>query len=324
MEINKNIKNNADNQLKQFKEIQIILQKIKDNPFKIKHEVLTTDIYNYSTILEDIKQQEETKFYFADNMSQSEIHIRNFNLSNIIIIPFMSIIALIGIFLKRDKLILVPTIIIFAFIIPCCIIIGLELANLFLRIDLCSDVRKYSSSDFKPLRGKGLGYYVSCVSKENLINISTSRYELSLAYNAVYDTINKNLEEKGYKEQLPLDKRNNKLLQEFVVGKDEYYIDGVRILIDYNNILNILNNETQCVHAKQIIYNIEKNLCYLNLENNFDMLKYYFWTVIFYVFLAAGLNRFIVIINPNLDKNNEELIKANSLMDSKVTFFKPS
>ena len=257
-------------------------------------------------------------------MSESETHIRNFNLSNIVIIPFMTVLGIVGFFLKREKLIQIPSVIIFAFIVPCYVIIGLELSNFFLRTDLCSDIRKYTTSDFKPILGKGLGYYISCISKESLVDISTARYELSLSYNKVYDDINNKLEKSESKERLPEDKRSIEELKKFSNGKSQDFINGIAVLIDYNNVFEILNNETQCVYTKNIVYNVESNLCYLNLENNFDMLKYYFWAVFFYILLSVGLNRLIVLVNPNLDRNNAELIKANNLLGSKTTFFNPN
>ena len=118
---------------------------------------------------------------FEQNYLNFNYIVKNSYISIVAIVPILVLIALFGFFIKKEQFILPVSIILFALICPCFILIGYNMGHFLMYIDYCSEVLKYSTNDIQPIRGKGIGKYTSCVSKDNQISLASLRYELNLS-----------------------------------------------------------------------------------------------------------------------------------------------
>lgn len=226
------------------------------------------------------------------------------------IIPVLTILGLIGYFIKKENILLITSILLFAFIIPISVLLGLNIGYFLTSVDYCSEINKYQENNFFPIYGKGLGYYSSCISKENQINLSTARFQLTTSFNNVYNNLNNYvIKNSDSKDSLPLDKRNNdayKLLLD-KYQSNQNIVNGIKLLIEYNNISNVIEPIFNCSQIKQITTFAEKNYCYKNLTSIFLELKFAFIAILFLIPICMGINKLIVVVNPLFDSTKVSL-----------------
>jgi hypothetical protein len=296
-----------------FSKLPSLKTSLKDNSYTLKYstETLIKDVFKSEEVSTNINELSKKNNELADFMTSKSYSMKSYYISNVVLIPVLTMIAVFGYFIKKEKFLLVTSILIYAFIIPAFIVLGLNIGYFLISIDYCTEINKYTTTDFFPTTGKGLGYYTSCVTKENQINLSTARYELTTSFNLVYSDVNKRVVETDPKnEKLPLDKRNNKLLEEFKSknSANQDVVKGVELMINYNNILQIIEPTFTCDKVKDIVNFSERNFCYLNLTYKFEEMKFLFVGLFFLIPLAIGINRLIVVINPLFDKKKVSFI----------------
>lgn len=280
---------------------------MKDNTYTLKFskETLTKDVFKSEEVTSNINELSTKNIQLADYMTSKSYSMKSYYISNVVLIPTLTFTAIFGYFIKKEKFLLVTSILIYAFIIPAFIVLGLNIGYFLINIDYCSEINKYATTDFFPTTGKGLGYYTSCVSKDNQINLSTARYELTTSFNLVYNDVNKRVSELDVKaEKLPSEKRDNKKLEEYKSKQsaNQDVVKGIELMILYNNILEIIEPTFACTKVKDIVYFAESDFCYLNLTNKFEEMKFLFVGVFFLIPLAIGINKLIVVIDPLFDK----------------------
>lgn len=228
----------------------------------------------------------------------------------VVVIPVLTILGLFGYFIKKEKFLLVTSIILYALIIPAFVVLGLFIGYFLMNIDYCAEVNKFTTTNNFPVAGKGLGYYTSCVSKENKVNLSTARYEISYSYDLTANDITRRCKDSNADLKLPANKRDNALLQASLETAMSYTSDqnmeqvvvGIKLLMLYNNVLAIIEPVFQCTAVKDIVTYVEDPMCYLTLTNIFEAMKYFFVAIWFLIPLAIGLNKLIVVLDPQFDK----------------------
>ena len=72
------------------------------------------------------------------------------------------------------------------------------------RIDYCSEINKINTENLMPDENYGIGYYSSCISKDDSIKLSTNSY-------LIFQSLDKVYKELSLKElALPVDNRSTK------------------------------------------------------------------------------------------------------------------
>lgn len=130
-----------------------------------KSVVLVTDVYGFSSFDIEMKQMMNKTKTFAKELSETENSRYKYGLAILVIIPSLSLIALVAYFLKWSRIILVISICLFMIIIPNFIVTALNTSFFFLSIDLCDNINKIVTNYTIPISGEGIGYYISCPSK---------------------------------------------------------------------------------------------------------------------------------------------------------------
>jgi hypothetical protein len=188
--------------------------------------------------------------------------------------------------------------------IPSFIILGLDLSYFLISIDYCKDVNKYTTTNAL-IVDKGLGYYISSPSKSTQFKINTAKYELSTSFNKIFDNVNQLLiTDMGIPEGLGKYKRNNKhfnkLLHSTKFVEDQIYLArGIQMLIDTNNILRGLEALGNSQAARNVINFGEDHFCHKNIGFQFSNLLFLFFGVLSVIILSIGINKLIVLLNPN-------------------------
>lgn len=293
---------NSETSNTKFKSLSKIMEEINQSTFKVEGVKLVDSIFGYEKTLKNLEEINERANIYASSTNTTSKNVFNYNIANIVLVPVLTLIGLVGYFFKKDKIIFFPSVILFAFVCPALVVLGIELGYSIKMMDFCHDTVKFTTSDFTPIANESIGYYLACISKESQINISTARYELSVSFDAVYNKLNSI--QAPLNDPLPTDARNNKLLIAYSQGKSDDVVNGINLLTKYNQIFQTFDDESTCKYRKDDLNYAEVNICWKNIDNLFSMIKYFFFAIIFLIPLSIGINRMIVLVNPELDKNN--------------------
>jgi hypothetical protein len=153
---------------------------------------------------------------------------------------------------------------------------------------------------------RGLGYFISCPSKQVLFNINAAKFELNESFNYLYKNVNQLLlNEMGIENALGPYKRNNnkyyKLLNDNKFTEDKLYIArGIQMLIETNNILRNLEVMGNCQSARNVINYGEDHFCHKNLGYQFSNLIFIFFGILSVILLSIGINKLTILLNPNI------------------------
>jgi hypothetical protein len=281
----------------------------------------TNKIYKYEEIKNETYRQADKATLFADNVYDAESSRHHYEIACIVLIPFLTISALVAFKFKKSWIILISSIILFILIIPACIIIGLNLSHFLLSIDVCKDVNKYITYNMKPIAPRGIGLYASCPSKPVQVMINTAKYELGNSFSEVIEEVNSTIIKNYYGDNLGIYKRNNshfEYLATKVYINDTYVSKGLFTLVYTNEILRGLDALSQCQMAISIINYTEERFCYLNITYQFNNLFYYFIGIIGLFLLVIGINKLIVLLNPAYQKLDQKMEGMELLEDTVV------
>lgn len=269
----------------------------------------TTTIYSYDTIKKEAEVRYANATGFATEIQNSESSRHSYEIACIVIIPLLTIGALVAYFFKKSWIILTISIILFAFIAPACVILGLNTSYFLVSIDFCQDINKYITSDSSPIAHRGIGMYLSCPAKPVQIMINTAKYELGHSFDNVINSINNTLITK-YKEPIGIGyyKRNN---SQFIAYAKKYENDtdlvkGLNSLVYTNDILQNLTALSDCQMADDAINYTEETFCYENIKYEFNNLFFYFIGTVGLVLLTIGVNKLIVLLSPAYLKLNKK------------------
>ena len=141
------------------------LSSLKYQMVNFNNVVLVTDVYGFSSFNEEMKQMINKTKGFANELRDTENSRFKYGLAILVIIPTLSLIALIAYFFKWNRIILVVSVCLFMIIIPNFIVMALNTSFFFLSIDICDNVNKIVTNYTIPISGEGIGYYISCPSK---------------------------------------------------------------------------------------------------------------------------------------------------------------
>lgn len=281
---------------------------LASNTYTLKYNTKATlikTVFNQESISNNIQTLKTNNSKFTDYTTSKSSAMMSYFISNVVLVSVLTIIGLVGYFLKKEKFLLITSILIYSFIVPAFVVLGLNIGYFLMNIDYCAEVNKYTTSSFYPVNGKGIGYYTSCVSKENQVNLSTARYQISYSYNIAYDDINTYISTNlPTADHLPTNKRDNTALNAY---KNTYssvadISSGVDLLIAYNNILEVVEPTFSCTKVDNIITYAENTVCYKNITEEFELLKFFFVGIFFLIPLAIGINKLIVVVDPLFDK----------------------
>jgi hypothetical protein len=282
--------------------IQIGEDQIKLNNLSYKTNITDyiTNIYNYDNIKNESLNYANMTKNFVTIFGDAENSRHQYQIASIILIPLLTIIALLGYGIKRSWIILIMSILLFALIIPACVILGLNTSYFILSIDFCKDINKYIQTGVNPYAERGIGVYISCPTKNTQVMISTAMYELGNSFNKVIKELNQTMNS-TYKSNLGVYKRNNthfKQLADVTFSNDTNIQKGLYSLYYTNNILTELNNLSRCKLAQDSINYIEQNFCYMNITLQFSNLIFYLIGIFGLFLVSVGTNKLIVMLNP--------------------------
>lgn len=288
---------------------------LKTNGQVIVNPKYKTAIYKYEEILKELTDQDISAKDFRKDMYNKEASRFKYEIACIVMIPLLTIAAIVFYFLRFDKFVLLISILLFALIVPTYVILGLNASHFILSIDLCQDLNKYITADMNPVNNKGIGKYVSCPSKNTLFLINTAKYDLGESFNVLIKNINDTMIVE--KPDIPLGpfKRDNEYfgkLQKFFSEEKNPRNDlslskKLYSLINTNQALESLDALSQCQFAENVINYTEEQFCYKNISTQFTNLFMYFFASLGLIMLTTGVNKLVVLLNPTLSKKKVKL-----------------
>jgi hypothetical protein len=256
---------------------------------------------------------------FSDEAFNAESSRYSYELACIVLIPLLTIGVIVSYKFKKAYIVLAISLILFALMIPACVILGLNTSYFLLSIDICKDINKYISSDVSPYAEKGIGVYISCPSKTTQVKINTAKYELSNSFNKIINEVNNTIINKYEDETIGIYRRNNthfKHLAETKYINDTNLYKGLYAVYYTNDVLQGLSALSECQAANNVINFSEEKFCYSNIAMQFNNLIYYFIGTVGLLILAIGSNKLIVLLNPayqKLDKSGMELLNDSMM-----------
>lgn len=183
----------------------------------------------------------------------------------------------------------------FLFLIPILVIQGNGYSFFNASIDLCQDVKNILDKNIEPKYGSGIGFYITCPTKEVRKNIYSSKFILSNSYDILYNDLNEKVKP-VMEEGIARKKRNNTYLDGLSehFKKNETISNGFKALTDFNKILSCLESLGVCEYGKNSITFIEEKFCYKNLQAQQDAFIYYTIGTLGVLIVSISLNKLSV------------------------------
>jgi hypothetical protein len=263
-------------------------------------------------ILNETDGRVNEAYYFSKKAHNAESSIFSYQIACIVLIPLLTIGALVLFKFKKQNLVVLMSVLIFAFIVPACVILGLNLSSFLVSIDLCQDLNKYVTQQRKPISGQGVGVYLKCPNTDTTKDIKVAKYQLSKSFNDTYNELSASVAANN--DTLGQYKRKN---SDFIAKAGNYtskpnIVNGLQTLIATNNALESLIYFDDCVSVLNIVNYGEEKVCYKNITYQFNNLFFYFCSIFGLIFLAIGINRLYVVLSPKYGHkkpHNMELLK---------------
>lgn len=294
-------------------ELTTLSNKLKENNYTAPAEknpsAYTTEVYSLAEIQAEINKVLGYSKEFTESFQQIESSKFGYDLAAVIVIPILVVLALVcklnlfklGYKLKQGKLVLVISLILYAWVIPAAVVVGLSMSNFLMSIDLCQDVYKYVKTDAKPIADRGISYYISCPSKPTLTMINTAKYLLGNSFNEVAQETNATLTQFNNTNLGPY-KRNNSNFEHILSlnfnGTSENLKKGISSLVMTNELLLDLEILASCKFAKSSINYLEEKFCYRSMDYQFNNLIFSSCVIVGLLLLSVGINKLIVLLNP--------------------------
>lgn len=288
---------------------------MEENKFSLDGVIKVLE--GYKIVSDNLAEKTKNSIDFKIDFLTYSFQYKAFMLSCLIIIPILVIISIVFYCLKKEKILIITSILIFSFSIPMTVLSIIDTGYTMMHIDYCSEIYKINTKEQTSLlSGKGLAYYSSCVNKESLMTLSVQRYGIISSFNMAYNKINELLSE--FSEKLPEDKQNteeyNRLLNKF---SDKVEIsEGIKLLLLYNETLSIIDPIFNCKSFHQRSENAEKNYCYLNLTREFRVKLFMLLAILSLIPLSIAVNKLIVVIAPYIEKNKDSSELQKTLLSN--------
>ena len=183
----------------------------------------------------------------------------------------------------------------FCLLCPILVIQGYGYSFFNATIDMCQDAKNILDKNLDPKFRSGIGYFITCPSKEIRKNIYSSKFILSKSYDILFDDLNQKVLPQ-LEQGIARKKRNNTYLNSL---KDHFkdnktIADGFETLKNFNNMLTGLESLGVCEYAKNCISFLEENFCYKNLAAQQDAFIYYTLGSFGVLIVAIALNKLSV------------------------------
>ena len=144
---------------------------VKSTYYTIKNSNKTLNF----KLLENIDFTSEAKIMstqlvnFGSNISSVDKFRYTLSVINLVFLLIFAILGVLAYFFKRNNILLAISYIIFLNIIATYSIVGLTSSFFMVSIDFCQNVKLQVDKLSIPIKGEGLGFYVSCPSKVKYI-----------------------------------------------------------------------------------------------------------------------------------------------------------
>ncbi len=217
--------------------------------------------------------------------------------------------------LKKDKLVVIASLLLFAMTIPSFVILGLDISKFLVSVDYCNEINNFVEKG-SPLTSKGIGYVLPCADKETKVLINVAKYELSLSFdNIIEDANNTVINNYSVPSGLGVWKRNNENFEKlkYEYKGNETLVSSLDIIISTNNILRNLNALSECQVSTNIINYGEEKVCQDNLGYMFYNFSYLLVGIICLIILSVEINKLSVILNLRDKKGNMELLRESGI-----------
>lgn len=293
----------------------IKLKEMEENKFNL--DGIVKKIEGHKVVNDNLLAKVNDSIQFKKDFLIYNYQYKAFMLSCLIIIPILVIISIVFYCLKKEKILIVTSILIFAFSIPMTVLSIIDTGYTMIHIDFCSEIYKINTKEqTSQLSGKGLAYYSSCVNKESLMTLSVQRYSIMSSFNLVYNKLNELLKE--HEQKLPTNKQDteayNKLLEIF---KDNVEIsEGIKLLLIYNETIAIIEPISTCKSFHQRSEKAEENYCYLNLTKEFRVKLFMLLAILSLIPLSIAVNKLIVVIAPYIEKGKDSSDLQKTLLSN--------
>ncbi len=218
--------------------------------------------------------------------------------------------------LKKDKLVVISSLLLFAMTIPSFLILGLDVSRFLVSVDYCNEINNFVVKG-SPITSKGIGYVLPCADKDTKVLINVAKYELSLSFDNIINDANFTMiNNYTVPSGLGIWKRNN---EHFESLKKDYssnltMINSLDVIISTNNILKNLNALSECQVSTNIINYGEEKYCQDNLGYMFYNFSYLLIGILCLIILSVEINKLTVILNFKDKKSgNMELLRESTL-----------
>ena len=305
--------------LDKVKEQKELMKNIYYNDIKKNQEIalknlkssykVDLSIYGENIIKKDFDQLQTKLDNFDKDLRNIQVHKYNYQITSFVLFIVISAVGISGYWIRREYIPLIASILLLLFAVPMLAIAGLETTYTFLSIDFCSTIGNSIISGITPNENKGLGYYLSCPSKETQRTLSTAIYQLIINFDSLHEQIiNRSDYHLFSVTDLGVDKRNNTYIRNLLQKvrevektslneqlRNEIY-DSLNILMNINYILAGLLSMTSCLTAKNSINYIEEKYCYENHGYMFKNVIFSVFAGLGFIITAAGINKLIIVM----------------------------
>ncbi len=225
----------------------------------------------------------------------------------LIFIPLLTILGLIGILfnlaykLRKERLVLTTSILLFFMTIPTLIILGLNFSDFIISIDYCKEINSVVEIN-SPLTNKGIGYVLPCLSKSSKVLVNIAQYDLSLSFNELINITNDRIINiHKIPDGLGKWQRTNDYFYNIIREHNWEVTDPnlaayLKMIIYTNNILKVLVPVSECQVPINIINYGEEKVCEKNLGYMFYNLSFIVGGIICLIVLSIEINKLTVII----------------------------
>ena len=289
---------------KMYSETLNYMKIIKNTEIKNgKGEILNyiKEIYMEDSITKDIKKTSEKMDNFTNDIKTTQVKKFIYQIIYLILLPILTTIGILGIFLRRNYLPWISSFILFITTSFLFYFLGIEIIFSFIGIEFCQNINNSITTGIIPSGNKCLGNYISCSSKDTQKKIHTAIYELNESFNIIYNFVYEQIKNLTNSE-IDLYNLNYKKREEETYKniKLKYSIKGISescdTLINFNYVLSGLLSLSNCRTLKNNINYIEENFCGDGINYMIKNVSYGFFVCIGVFILSIGINKFITVM----------------------------
>ena len=268
-----------------------------------KGEILNyiKEIYMEDSITKDIYKISEKMKNFINDIKKTQIKKFIYQIIYLILLPILTTIGILGVFLRRNYLPWLSSFILFITTSFLFYFLGIEIIFSFIGIEFCQNINNSITTGIIPSGNKCLGNYISCSSKDTQKKIHTAIYELNESFNIIYNFVYEQIKNLTNSE-IDLYNLNYKKREEetYKKIKEKYSKNGIfescDNLIYFNFVLSGLLSLSNCRTLKNNINYIEEYFCGNGINYMIKNVYYGFFVCIGVFILSIAINKFITIM----------------------------